>query len=148
MNFILNLTWREVRSSWRRLLFFFVCIAIGVASIVALRSLIQNLNRSLASEARFFMTADLEISSTSPFSLAETEVIERVTGNSNIVEARDETIQTNSMSRPTDLANQTAQILELKGVSANFPLVGEFLLTDNKVSCFFSFVLMENKNRE
>ena len=41
MNFIFNLTWREIRSSWRRLLFFFLCIAIGVGSVVALRSLIQ-----------------------------------------------------------------------------------------------------------
>ena len=28
---------RETRASWRRLLFFFICIAVGVAAIVALR---------------------------------------------------------------------------------------------------------------
>ena len=33
---------REIRASWQRLLFFFVCIAIGVASIVAIRSVIQS----------------------------------------------------------------------------------------------------------
>ena len=34
MNFIARMAWREVRASWRRLLFFFICIAVGVASIV------------------------------------------------------------------------------------------------------------------
>ena len=35
MSFILNLARRELRSSWRRLLFFFLCIGVGVGSIVA-----------------------------------------------------------------------------------------------------------------
>jgi putative ABC transport system permease protein len=64
MNFIFNLTWREIRSSWRRLLFFFLCIAIGVGSVVALRSLIQNLSQSVGGDARALMTADFEVSST------------------------------------------------------------------------------------
>jgi predicted lysophospholipase L1 biosynthesis ABC-type transport system permease subunit len=71
MNFVFNLTLREIRSSWRRLLFFFICIGIGVGSIVALRSVIQNLNRAVAAEARFLLTADVEINSTAPFSEAE-----------------------------------------------------------------------------
>ena len=33
---------RELRASWRRLLFFFICVAIGVGAIVALRSIIQS----------------------------------------------------------------------------------------------------------
>jgi predicted lysophospholipase L1 biosynthesis ABC-type transport system permease subunit len=33
---------RELRASWARLLFFFVCVALGVASLVALRSVVQN----------------------------------------------------------------------------------------------------------
>ena len=40
MTFILRMAVREIRSSWQRLLFFFVCIAIGVASIRAIRSAI------------------------------------------------------------------------------------------------------------
>ena len=61
MNFIFNLTAREIRSSWQRLLFFFLCIAIGVGSIVALRSLIQNLNKAVGSDARELLTADLVV---------------------------------------------------------------------------------------
>ena len=42
MKFVLRMAVRETRASWRRLLFFFVCIAVGVAAIVALRSVIQS----------------------------------------------------------------------------------------------------------
>ena len=35
MKFVINLAWREMRASWRRLLFFFICIAIGVGAAAA-----------------------------------------------------------------------------------------------------------------
>jgi predicted lysophospholipase L1 biosynthesis ABC-type transport system permease subunit len=38
---------REIRASWRRLLLFFLSIAIGVAAIVALRSIVQNVRGGL-----------------------------------------------------------------------------------------------------
>jgi len=34
MTFVLRMAARETRASWHRLLFFFVCIAVGVAAIV------------------------------------------------------------------------------------------------------------------
>ena len=43
---------REVRASWQRLLFFFVCIAVGVASIVVIRSVIQSVRRGMTQESR------------------------------------------------------------------------------------------------
>ena len=32
MKFVLSMALRETRASWKRLLFFFICIAIGVAA--------------------------------------------------------------------------------------------------------------------
>lgn len=143
MNFVFNLTLREIRSSWRRLLFFFICIGIGVGSIVALRSVIQNLNRAVASEARFLLTADVEINSTAPFTEAELSAVEQVAAqNAAVIEARDETIQTNTMSRPADANKGGTQMLELKGIESNFPLVGEFKMSDGKL---FNFSLVANK---
>ena len=142
MSFVFNLTRREVRSSWRRLLFFFVCIGIGVGSIVALRSMIQNLNRAIASEARYLLTADVEISTTAPFSEIERQAIEQTAAqNSSIIEARDEGIQTTTMTRPSDSTKSGSQMLELKGVESNFPLVGEFKMSDGKP---FNFALVKN----
>lgn len=142
MRFIFNLTRREIRSSWQRLLFFFLCIALGVGSVVALRSLIQNVTRAVGTDARALMTADLEISSTSDFSPADLAKIETVIGNSAIVEDRNETITTSSMASPVDLANQNVRMVELKGIEPPFPIVGSFSLDGAKP---FDFALLENK---
>jgi putative ABC transport system permease protein len=142
MNFIVNLTVREIRSSWRRLLFFFLCIAIGVGSIVALRSLIQNLNQAVGGDARELLTADLVVNSTNDFSPTDIEKIETVISASNIVEDRNEVIETSAMARPVETSNQTFSFVELKGVEPPFPLVGEFTMSGGNP---FDFKLLENR---
>jgi putative ABC transport system permease protein len=52
MAFILRMVGRETRASWRRLLFFFLCVALGVGAMAAVRSVIQNVRGALAREAR------------------------------------------------------------------------------------------------
>ncbi len=99
MNFILGLTSREIRFSWKRLLFFFVCISVGVGSIVTLRSLIKDLNKAVASDARLLLTADFEIRSTNYFSPNELATIESVLSKSDIIEAKTETLTTTAMVR-------------------------------------------------
>ena len=37
MSFVVRMALREIRASWHRLLFFFICIAIGVMAIVVIR---------------------------------------------------------------------------------------------------------------
>ncbi len=142
MRFIFNLTWREIRSSWRRLLFFFLCIAIGVGSIVALRSLIQNLSQAVGGDARELLTADLVVNSTNDFSPNDISKIEAIIGESSIVEARNEVVETSVMARPIDSANQTFGFVELKGIEPPFPLVGNFTLTGGEA---FDFKLLENR---
>ena len=141
MQFILKLTIREFRSSWRRLLFFFLCIALGVGSVVALRSLIQNLTRAVGTDARALMTADLEVSSTNDFSPVDIERVERIINASSIVDGRNETISAAVMARPADPANVSVKFVELKGIEPPFPLVGSFVLSDGSP---FDFKLLEN----
>lgn len=142
MNFIFNLTRREIRSSWRRLLFFFLCIAIGVGSVVALRSLIQNLGHAVGGDARALLTADLEISSTNDFSPTDIARIEEVINRSGIVEARNEAVTAAAMARPVDPENENFAFVALKGIEPPFPLVGEFLLADGRP---FDFALLKNR---
>ena len=52
MRFVLGMAVRETRASWQRLVFFFVCIAVGVAAIVALRSVIRSVRDVLAAVPR------------------------------------------------------------------------------------------------
>jgi putative ABC transport system permease protein len=61
MKFVLGMAARETRSSWQRLVFFFVCIAVGVAAIVALRSVIRSVRDVLGGEARSLIAADVLI---------------------------------------------------------------------------------------
>ncbi len=142
MRFIFNLTRREIRSSWRRLLFFFLCIALGVGSVVALRSLIQNLTQVVGNDARALMTADVDINSTSDFSPSEIAAIEEVIARHTSVEDRNEIITSASMARPLDPANENLEFIELKGIEPPFPLVGTFLTSDGKA---FDFALLENR---
>src|SRR6476620_2674174 len=100
MKFIFNLTRREIRSSWRRLLFFFLCIALGVGSVVALRSLIQNLTKVVGNDARALMTADFDVTLINDSAPTEIAKIEEIIGKSSIVDGRNETITNALMTRP------------------------------------------------
>ena len=141
MKFVINLTVREIRSSWKRLLFFFLCIAIGVGSVVALRALTQNLSVAVGGDARELLTADFVITSTNPFSPDDLSRIESVTDSSGIVDARDETIELAIAARPADRNNQSLSLIGLKGIGPGFPLVGKFLMKDGSP---FRHSLLEN----
>jgi len=141
MRFIFNLTRREIRSSWRRLLFFFLCIALGVGAVVALRSLIQNLTGAIGTDARALMTADVEVNSTNDFSPAELAKIEEAVNASGIVDGRNEAITVSSMARPVDPNNPNVKFVELKGIEPPFPLVGNFELDGGQP---FNFGFLEN----
>jgi putative ABC transport system permease protein len=112
LNFIFNLAWRELRASWRRLLFFFLCIGIGVGSIVALRSMIQSLNRAVAGEARALMTADVQAETTREWTREARAKVERV-AQPPLVEARTETVEAPTMLRPADEGRGGALMVEL-----------------------------------
>ncbi|MFN6962948.1 MAG: ABC transporter permease [Pyrinomonadaceae bacterium] len=141
MRFILSLSRREFRSSWRRLVFFFLCIALGVGSVVALRSLIRNVTLAAGVDARALMTADVEIGSTSDFAPADVAKIEDAVLRSGIVDARSETITSAVMARSADAANPNIKFVELKGIEPPFPLVGDFYLADGRP---FDFALLQN----
>ena len=78
MTFIVQMALRELRSSWRRLLFFFLCIAIGVCAIVALRSMIQNVNRAITGDARAILTADVQVDTDRPWTDEQLAIINKV----------------------------------------------------------------------
>ena len=110
-------------------------------SIVALRSLINNLSRAVGTDARALMTADIEISSTGDFSPSEIALIEQAIKNANDVEARNETITTAIQARPVEAANESISFVELKGIENSFPLVGSFVLSNGQP---FDFRILEN----
>lgn len=139
MKFILQLARRELRASWRRLLFFFACIAIGVGAIVAGRSMLQNASVAIASEARNLLTADVQVDSNRPWPPETLATIDRI--SQPLADARTETIESPTMIRPADGSREGAMMIELKGIDSAFPLVGEFKLANGEP---FSYSLIQN----
>ena len=140
MKFILQMARRELRTAWRRLLFFFLCIAIGVGSIAAGRSMLQNAEIAVASEARNLLTADVQIDTNRPWNDETLAVINRL-AVPPLVEGRTETIDSATMLRPADPAREGAVMIELKGIEPAFPLAGDFKLTNGER---FDYSLIEN----
>src|SRR6202007_1779700 len=99
MRFVLRMAVRETRASWRRLLFFFVCIAVGVAAIVALRSVIQSVRGVFGQEAKALIAADVVISTTRDWTREAREIIDRRLAEHGIT-GKTETAETPTMVRP------------------------------------------------
>lgn len=140
MKFILQMAARETRAAWRRLLFFFVCIAVGVAAIVALRSVIQSVRDVLGIEARALVAADVTINTTRDWTPSANEIIDRRLAEANAI-ARTETISTPTMARPADESRAVARMVELKAVQREFPFYGNVMLEGGQV---YSHALVEN----
>jgi putative ABC transport system permease protein len=130
MRFVLRMAVRETRASWRRLLFFFVCIAVGVAAIVALRSVIQSARGVFGTEAKALIAADVVIGTNREWSEAARAAIDRQLADAQAT-ARTETIETPTMVRPAD-GRPIAKMVELRALQNDFPLYGTVTLQDGQ----------------
>ncbi|HEX4346368.1 MAG TPA: FtsX-like permease family protein [Vicinamibacterales bacterium] len=139
MKFVLAMAARETRASWRRLLFFFVCIAIGVAAIVALRSVIQSVRAVFGSEARSLVAADVLISTNRDWAPETRHTIDNRLSTYGATE-RTETAETITMVRPGD-GRPVTRLVELRAVEPAFPLYGELTLDGGTA---YSHALLEN----
>lgn len=128
MRFVLFMAAREMRASWQRLLFFFVCIAIGVGAIVALRSVIQSVRNTFAGEARTLIAADAIITSNQPL---KAEVVATIADRLTAAGAEStRSIELATMTRPADRPEGRARMVELRAVEAGFPYYGTLSLAD------------------
>jgi putative ABC transport system permease protein len=123
MKFVFNMAVRETRSSWQRLVFFFICIAVGVAAIVALRSVIRSVREVLGGEARSLIAADVLIATTRDWTPEARATIDRRLADAGSP-GRTETIETPTMVRPSDPGKQVARMVELKAIQPGFPIYG------------------------
>jgi putative ABC transport system permease protein len=128
MKFILNMAWREMRASWRRLALFFLCIAIGVGSIVSLRSLVQKMRAAIGREARVMYACDVQVGSNQPWEPKVEALVERYF-DSPLVAAHTEVTGTQMMIRSVKDPNAPPVMVLLLGVQEQYPLYGEIQLT-------------------
>jgi putative ABC transport system permease protein len=139
--FVIRMALREMRWAWRRLLFFFLCLAIGVASIVTLRSVVQGVRVTLRAEARTLLGADLALSTSREWEGAGREAIERLAARYPV---RRRSVQTETMTmvRPADAAKAVSRLVEVVGVDRAYPLYGSPVLEGGRP---YGFGLLEGR---
>jgi putative ABC transport system permease protein len=112
--FLLDLAWRDLRASGRRLWIFVACLVLGVTLVSAAGGLHTQVAQALRADARALMGGDVEIESRSPL---PAEVLGWMTQRgrvSRVVELR-------SMLRTED---GQAQLISMQSADAAYPLVG------------------------
>ncbi len=124
--FVFRMAARELRASWRRLVFFFVCVAVGVAAIVSLRSIIQSIRAGLVREARSSIAADVLVQSSRPWTPDVTDALDARIARAPVL-ARTAAIETATMVRAESGA-AVARMVELRGVEKGFPFYGTLAL--------------------
>ena len=129
--FTLRMVWRELRAAWGRLLFFFLCVAIGVGAIAALRSVIQNVREALVREARVLTAADVVFSTNRPWPADTRARVDAAIAKAP-VRQRVEVVELATMVRPADESRPVARMAELQAVDRGYPLYGQLVLRDGQ----------------
>jgi putative ABC transport system permease protein len=126
VRFVAVMAMREMRASWRRLVFFFLCIALGVGAIVTLRSVIQSVRQVFAGEARALLGADLVISSNRAIEGDVAARLDARLDQAGVLTTR--VAETATMARAADTTDGPARMVELKAVGPGFPYYGTLAL--------------------
>ncbi len=139
MTFVVAMTLREMRASWRRLLFFFICLSIGVGAIVAIRSVIQSVRGVFAGEARALISADAIITSNRPFDDKVRAIVDK---RLDVPDASSHmSVEVATMVRGADGSSKASRMVELRAVEPGFPHYGELRLAGEQR---YSHALLEN----
>jgi putative ABC transport system permease protein len=128
--FPLRMAWRETRAAWVRLVFFFLCVALGVAAIVVLRSVVQDVRIALTREARVLVGADIVVQSTRPWASTQRDRIAEVAKNGRAIATAD-VIETQTMATVGG-GNEAVRLVEIRAVAEGFPFYGGVDLDDGR----------------
>lgn len=120
---------REARGARGRLAFFTVCLAIGVAAVVAVAGLSQSLDQTIQSQARQLLAADIVIKSTRPIPDSIEPVLVTVPRVERVL-ARE--LATVVAARGVDGEPGRSALVALKAVDGGYPLYGELRLEPAK----------------
>ena len=115
------MAWRETRAAWLRLTFFFLCVGLGVASIIVLRSVVQEVRSTLTREARALVAADIVVQSTRAFADDLRARIADIASAGGAV-ATSELVDTQTMAS-TEGADGGVKLVELRGVEARLSVL-------------------------
>jgi len=129
MLFLITMAWRETRAAWRRFLYFFFCIALGVGTLIGVGLFAANVEGTVAREARSLMGGDLEIRLSRPISANGQTILQSLESREISVLHISELVAMASrhghetfQSHPSSAAS--TQLIELKAVEPGYPFYG------------------------
>jgi len=115
---------RESRASRGRLFFFTLCLALGVAAVVGVSSLVSTMRGGMAAESRDLLAGDLRVSARRPLPEAVEEFFAELPHRrTDVVEMAAMVLANADPARPA-----TTRLVELKVVDGTYPLYGELEL--------------------
>ena len=118
MPFLLDLAWRDLRASGRRLWIFVACLVLGVSLVAAGGGLYRQVADALRHDARLLFGGDVEVESPTPLPADARDWMQARGTVSRVIELR-------TMLR-TDTGR--AQLIELMSADAAYPLYGTVTL--------------------
>jgi len=122
----LRLTWtlflRESRGARGRLLYFVLCLALGVGAVTAVAALVSAVRGHMAAESRDLLAADVRLSSRAPLPQLAAELLEEVEGSCEVHE-----LATMLAAPEADGAPGPSRLVELKATGPGYPFYGELL---------------------
>lgn len=119
MSFILKMAWRDTRASRRRLLLFSLAIVLGVAALVAIGSLRDNLRTTIDEQTKSLLGADLTVNSRAEFPEEAAKYF------ATLGEARAKEISFNSMLLVPREGGPT-RLVQVRAIEGDFPFYGDF----------------------
>ena len=137
MPFLMTMAWRESRAAWRHFLYFFVCIALGVGTLVGVSLFAANVERSVAREARGLMGGDLEVRLSRPISADALAILQSLESRNIAVLHISELVamgsRTGREATPLHSSSRlSTQLIELKAVEPVYPFYGALKTTPNR----------------
>lgn len=119
MNFILKMAWRDTRASRRRLLLFSLAIVLGVAALVAVGSVRDNLRLAIEQQTKSLLGADLTVNSRTEFPEEPAKYF------AALGEDRAREISFNSMLIVAREGGPT-RLVQVRAIEGDFPFYGDF----------------------
>lgn len=122
MSFILKMAWRDTRASRRRLLLFSLAVVLGVAALVAIGSLRDNLTRAIVEQTKTLLGADLVINSRAAITPEAQQFIASLGGE----QSREITF---SSMLVIPGGHSPTRLVQVRALEGGFPFYGEFEVT-------------------
>ena len=121
---------RESRGARGRLAFFLVCLAIGVAAVVGVDSLVTSIAGGIRAQSRQLLAADLAVSGQRPLPKELDAFFENTPGVER-TEVRELATMASVPREATDAASGIgpSRLVELKVIDGRYPLYGELVLS-------------------